>query len=171
MKLAFLGRMCSGKSTLAKYMVAKYGYEKYSCAGALKNIAKHIGMIGKDRTLLQNLGYAIRQHDNCFFSNIIQKEVHGKECVVVDDVRYIEEYQALKNEGFVFIKLCMFDDVRFQRMMDMGLNINKSEIYHDSENQIDMLPYDYIITATTTSTKVDDIEQLEKILSLIGFAI
>lgn len=171
MKLGFIGRMCSGKSTLAKYMVEKYGYEKYSCASALKSIAKDIGMIGKDRTLLQNLGYSIRKYNNCFFSDIIQKDVHGKEFVVVDDVRYIEEYQALKNEGFIFIKLCMFDDVRFQRMMDMGLNINKSEIYHDSENQIDMLPYDYIITATTTSTKEDDIEQLEKILKLLGGSI
>ena len=55
MKIAIIGKMCSGKSYVADYIVKKYNLEKYSFADKLKSIAVELfGMHHKNQKIASN---------------------------------------------------------------------------------------------------------------------
>jgi dephospho-CoA kinase len=164
MKLAFIGKLGSGKSSLADYMVKNYDCSIFRCAGALKKIATEIGMMGKDRSLLQKLGYMIRSYDTYFFAKALIKEIGNSENVVVDDVRYEEEYELLKENGFIFIKLDVSEEVRCNRLSKVGIYPTREQLNHDSESHIDNLQEDYKITDNIDLTIEENISVLECIL-------
>ena len=57
MKLAFIGKICSGKSFLSKQIADIYDCKIFSFASKLKEIASDLfDMQQKDRKLLQDLG-------------------------------------------------------------------------------------------------------------------
>ena len=65
MKLAITGVMCSGKSTIANYLVQTYNFQKFSFADDIKKYAFEIfDMKYKDRKLLQDFGSKMKEIDN-----------------------------------------------------------------------------------------------------------
>jgi uridine kinase len=63
MKNGICGKMCSGKTTLANYILSKNpNYKKFSFADKLKEIAKDLFfMEKKNRNLLINIGTKMRE--------------------------------------------------------------------------------------------------------------
>lgn len=164
MRVAFIGKMGSGKTLLSDYMVKKYGCKKYSCARSLKDIATQIGMVGKDRSLLQKLGFAVRYYDSYFFAKNLIKDIGEEKNATIDDVRYIEEYELLKKAGFLFIKKEVKDEIRLKRLAVIGMNPTEEQFNHDSEIHIDDLPYEYKISDEIDKDIPTIYNELESIL-------
>lgn len=116
--IAFIGRQGSGKSYQAQQLVKERDFVKLSFANPLREIAfKIIGMDFEEgmkqydelkrtelinglnfRNILENLGASVRKYDEDFWARALIKDI--KETmgnVVIDDMRYPNEYVAVKN--------------------------------------------------------------------------
>lgn len=108
-KIALLGRSGAGKDTFADFLVEERNFTKMFFAEPLYLIANEVfGMKKKNRELLQDIGMALRGVDEEVFVNNLKRKVkeaekEGIENIIITDVRQENEFNALKEMGFVFI--------------------------------------------------------------------
>ena len=121
MKIAICGKMCSGKSTLANYIMSTYpGYQKYSFAQKVKELCVELfDMEGKDRLLLINFANKMRDIDGKVWVNQVLKQTESKEKCIIDDVRYQNEVDALIDDGWSFIQLNVPNETQQKRIMEL----------------------------------------------------
>jgi len=160
-RIAFSGKMHVGKTTSADYLVQKYGFVKLSFAGKLKEIAKDLwpeqfecGQ--KPRKLLQDLGMKMREIDQDVWVKYLVRIVRSlpkDSNIVVDDLRFMNEYTALKNEGFFIVRILR--DVPPSPLDD-----------HPSEKEVEQMPYDLFLLNTGTLDRL--YEKLDKIMAMVG---
>ena len=144
MKIAIIGKMCSGKSYVADYIVKKYNLEKYSFADKLKSIAVELfGMNHKDRKLLQTIADKMKEIDNDVWVNFLVSQIKHKNNIVIDDVRFVNEYEALDKLGFIFIKLKVDKKTQKERLVrKYGFDSADKQIAcmsHNSEIILDLI--------------------------------
>jgi hypothetical protein len=115
--IAFVGRQGSGKSFQSQKLVHERGFKKISFADPLRDIA--FSVIGMDyekgmrkydelkrtnlinglnfRNILENLGASVRKYDTDFWAQaLITKIEQCTENVVIDDMRYPNEYELVR---------------------------------------------------------------------------
>lgn len=160
MKIAFGYKMYSGKDTSVNYLISKYGGEKISFSKPLYDILHYAQKvcnfpIEKDRKFLQWIGTDwAREKDNNIWINLAInniKNIDGN--VYCSDVRFINEFKSLKENGFIVIKI--------ERNLTFT---NKSSTNHISENDLDKIEnseWDYVIkndgTLKELYRQIDDI--------------
>jgi len=107
--IGIIGKAWSGKSTVA-LMLKKYGFVKYSFATPLKVAVVDLFGISKltNRRLLQSVGTALRSVDPYVFVNKAIskiKQTNPETPIVIDDVRFKNEAEALRNLNFLLIRI------------------------------------------------------------------
>lgn len=120
MKIAFFGPMCSGKSTISKYLEETYDFKILSFASHVKEYCKEIfDMKYKDRKLLQDFANKCREINENVWVNLTEKEITKMKGIniVIDDLRFPNEYKMLKRLGFIVIKLDISPDLQYERIM------------------------------------------------------
>ena len=156
MKIAISGKMGSGKTALAHVLEDQYEFHKFSFADKLKQIVMDLwdipweNVFGKNkkesRKLMQDFGKKMREIDENVWINYILREVSARDTltkeygvksifgdnIVIDDVRYKNEYTALKNAGFIMVRMDANSDIRKQRLGE-----GFSETGHLSETDLD----------------------------------
>ena len=136
MKIAIIGKMCSGKSTIAQIIMDHdSSYKTFSFGGAVKRYAKEIfNMQGKDRSLLINFANKMREIDsNVWIRPVIEESRLFDNCIV-DDVRYQNELDALVNDNWIIIKLNISRELQEKR-----IKLTYPENYEDHLKNIDHL--------------------------------
>ena len=117
LRLAFAGPMASGKSTLAKLIGRTFGCQVKSFATPVKEIAKSMfAMTTKDRKLLQTIGMTGRAIHQDTWANKLMDSIDQNDNVCVDDVRFENECEILKEHGFLIIYLSVEDTERVRRL-------------------------------------------------------
>ena len=170
MRIGICGKIASGKTTLANELVKKYGYTRFSFGTAVKQFAVEIcGMDPekKDRELLQKIGHEGRRilFQDVWVETVIRKSKQV-ELAIVDDIRYINEMEALKNDGWILIKLNISQELQekriretypdnFQQHLDNRNHVSETEM-----DTIDASKFDFIIS-------VDENGNVEKIVNKI----
>jgi len=141
--------MGSGKTWAAEYLVNNKGYTKLSLAGKLKAIAYEMygiqGKDGNDRLVLQGLGTDLRKYDEnvwikYLLSTVKHRETESKYAkFAVDDVRYINEANVLRKNGFIIIRIVTDSKLIEARLTRLYPNRPATAILHASETeQIDI---------------------------------
>lgn len=125
-KIALVGRMCSGKSTVARKLSQKFtgsGFAVYNLA--LGNAVKeHYNQLfrrhnfftnDKPRKQLIQFAQKMREVDENVWINALMEEMNPIEkinkyredeiVIIVDDVRQYNEYERLSKEGFAFYRI------------------------------------------------------------------
>ena len=157
-KIGIIGKICSGKSYIANYLVDKYNFTKYSFADPLKKIAtKYYNMKNKDRKLLQDLAIKMKDIDHNIFVNYLLNNYNKYDNVVIDDVRFKNELIELKKHNFTIIKLNVNKELQINRY---------NNLYND---EIDRLNHLSELEQDTFSDKLIDytLESNENILNQI----
>ena len=157
-KIAFVGKAGSGKTTLAEYLVKKHGFRKFSFADAVKEIAyKYFGMVKKDRDLLQAIGEKLREIDKDVWIKILLAKLDVADYVhaVVDDCRYLNEAKALRDRGFILIKLG-----------GSHKTLTLQQRKHSSEREVDQIVENYFLD--TNKPLEETYQELEEILKNTG---
>lgn len=147
MKIAICGKMCSGKSSLANYIMRVFpDYQKYSFGQKVKDLCVELfNMEGKDRQLLINFANKMRELDSDVWIRQVLKETKGKDHCIIDDVRYQNEVDALLDDGWTFIQLYIPSGLQLERIMKVYPNDYQSHIdasTHVSEQNNFIFPKD-----------------------------
>jgi len=153
LKIAFIGKMCSGKSTMCRYLQSIHSeFIVLSFAAKIKEIARDLfEMKKKDRALLQQIGTKMRELDSDVFAKYLIRQSNKSNFVLVDDVRYINELNYLKKNGFILVKLVIspqFQKKRIEQLYGEHSDEHLSRLGHSSETiqeQIDDKEFDVII--------------------------
>jgi hypothetical protein len=145
MKLAFGYKMRCGKDTACDYMIKTHGGKKLSFASPIYDILhyaqKRCGITQeKDREFLQYIGteWGRKKDENLWVNLLLKNTVLTNNEIptnfFVSDLRFLNEFYALKNNGWTCIKIIRSEF--------------KQTHSHISETQLDDLPdneWDYII--------------------------
>lgn len=150
--IAISGKAGAGKTTAAG-ILENAGYQSVSIADPLKDIAEEVWGVGarKDRDILQPLGQRIRQMDEDAWSNLAIRRmqeaglgVSGK-LFVIDDLRFPNEYHALRTEGFIVVRIEARTELRIVRLQNNGKLQNAEQLGDISETALDDAEFDYVI--------------------------
>ena len=167
MKIAICGKMCSGKSTLANYIMSSYpGYQKYSFAQKVKELCVELfDMEGKDRLLLINFANKMREIDGKVWVNHVLKQTESKEKCIIDDVRYQNEVDALIEDGWSFIQLNVPNELQKKRIMELYPDNYQEHIQsmnHISERNEFVIPEGYprLVLDTSESNYHKNIQEV-----------
>jgi cytidylate kinase len=157
MKIAITGKICSGKSTLANKLKDKLKLEKYSFANNVKKYAKEIfEMEYKDRKLIQDFAEKMKELDNNIWINQLDKEIKDKTHIVIDDLRFENEYKYLKKNNYYIIKLLIDKNQQIKRIEDLykdKAHEHLARLEHISECNIDKLNADLTINTEDVDIK------------------
>ena len=91
MKIAFSGPICSGKSTMSKYLQEEYNCKIISFAQPVKTYCTEIfEMKNKDRKLLQTFADKCKEINPFVWVNLAEKEIlkNINKNIIIDDLRY-----------------------------------------------------------------------------------
>lgn len=171
--LAIVGGFAAGKTTLSDGLVQQ-GYTRVSFARYLKEIVANVyndgAPIGKTdeydvvdlngvtrtisgRQMLQEFGQSVKALDRDFWINSLMRDIrqgtYGFGPFVTDDCRFPYEAQALKDIGFLIVKLDVDLDVRIQRYeQTYGRKPTPEELVHPSEIELVDIDPDFRIDGT-----------------------
>jgi len=172
--IAFSGKMCSGKTTLASYLTGKYGYIKVSFAGGVYKVAREVfDMQGKDRELLQKVGMTMRSIRSDVWIHMLKKKIleikmtgfgsgiytaDSNEPIdwipfkpinfTCDDCRFVNEVQALQSWGWLVIRLDCPEQQRMDRIQKLYPDTPLEALHHISETELDTYEhFDYELNA------------------------
>tara|TARA_B100000900_G_C20583580_1_gene718586 strand:- start:1216 stop:1725 length:510 start_codon:yes stop_codon:yes gene_type:complete len=161
MKIAICGKMCSGKTSLAKYIQkSESRFKILSYGQKVKDISTELfNMTKKDRTLIINVASKMREINPDVWSNYILKQSKELEYCIIDDLRFQNELDGLMNDecDWIFIKLNISKEIQEKRIkllypdnyqdhiknnkhLSEQLNLDfkdKKVIHIDSHNELD----------------------------------
>jgi dephospho-CoA kinase len=159
MKIAVVGKMRSGKDTLARFFEENDDAYKMAFGDGIKRVCALLFPVqvaqGKPRELYQEVGQYFRTIDPLVWikyldNNMEIHKLYGQENFVISDVRQMNEYEYLKAEGFTIIKVEAEDEIRKKRIIASGDQFEEKHFYHETELTVDTLPYDYLVTNNDT---------------------
>ncbi len=150
-KIGIIGKMCSGKTTLSRhlqqYMKDKYHvkFETLSFAGKVYELAYDLFDMSrekKDRRLLQMIGTNMRMIDENVWVKYVMKQSREKD-VLVEDCRYMNEFEALHGGDFLMIKIEIDEEYqreRLKRTYPDTYHQHFENLKHASEVDIEKIP-------------------------------
>ena len=141
MLIGLIGKKGTGKTTIAKYLEDNHGFKRYSFADPLKEMLVNAGMctygeLYEEKTdfsrwLMQKIGTDIIRNQvskSFWVDKPGEKLVRNRDnMVIIDDIRFIDEYLYLKALGHYHKKIFF---IRIKR--DTGF-----EDVHVSETELD----------------------------------
>lgn len=180
LKIAICGYLRAGKDTVTDYLVEKYFFKKFAFADELKDtlhrLFPDIPRVPKPRHPYQVFGEGVCDLDipgaktvwidACLRSidDYIKQcaELH-KECknIVITDLRKPLEYERLRKENYIIIRVTASEEVRLQRAKKAGDKFSKADLSHYTESYVDQFDVDFEIenngTLEELKRKVDEV--------------
>jgi hypothetical protein len=166
--IALAGKSGAGKSTAAQ-LLEQLGYQTRSFAAPLKRIAAELWgeAATTDRAKLQCLGVAVREIDPDTWAKLLIRDTRPISQsmgyvgprgypVVVDDLRFENEWFALKGEGFVIVRVEAPRLVRIDRLKGNGKWQDADQLEHVSETAVSHLTADHTIPNDGTTNAFYD---------------
>jgi hypothetical protein len=154
-RLAVSGKMRSGKDTLSEYLVKRYGFTRFAFADRLKAVAVELfgmSVSRKDRHLLVELGRKMCEVDRLVWVNYVLGKIPLRANVIISDVRFRYEYDALRAFDFTMVRMETDRDTQVGRLMKFGSAADVSLLDDRSETDLDAAQFDWTIDGTTYGT-------------------
>jgi len=177
--IGLAGRMKSGKTMVADWLVEEHGFTKVSFGeGVRQEVARGWGVgvdtwkeMEKDnknelRPILQAWGMARRKvsGDNYWVLRALEGLSLDVENIVVDDVRFLNEVEAIKEFGGQTGWLEVNEATQIER------GANEEYLNHESEMELsDAVWYPSFVVNTSSTTESSVLDFVELYLRLGGF--
>lgn len=183
MKIALVGKMRSGKDTIAEYANEHYFFARFAFGDGIREVCRllfpeQMKDGSKPRSLLQGVGQLMRQLEpdvwvNKCFSEIKEEEVafakvikHDCLDVIITDLRQPNEFKRCKEEGFIIIKVHCDDELRLQRILSQNDQFDMKDLHHETEIHIDSYDCDFVIN--NDGSLEDLYKQFDEIVEMIS---
>jgi dephospho-CoA kinase len=175
--VGLIGRIASGKTIVAEHLVDQYDAVVYRFSDVLRDVLERLHK-PNTRENLQALGLALRKafEDEGILASVLKGDIlrQDKRIIVVDGIRYDDEFRIVKDVGGVVVYVTAPAELRYSRVVERGTRGEKDISFeefkasemNETERLIDDLggKADYVIENTGTldelKEKVDEI--LEK---------
>ncbi|MGG0487221.1 hypothetical protein ABEY65_28125 [Priestia aryabhattai] len=174
-KIAVTGEIRSGKDTVCEYISQRvFDCEKLYFAEGIEKIIRtffpEAYEHGKPRKHFQDIGTFMRTIDPDVWVKYTAEKyellnMNYSTNFICTDLRQPNEYEWLKSEGFVVIKVDADFEIRKERAEKAGDVFTDEMFNHPVEQSIRSLPYDHLITNNTTLEDLFD--QVDYILKEI----
>jgi len=113
LRITFAGKTRSGKTTSANYLLRTYGFIKISFTGKLIEFAheffpERFEKGEKPQELIQALREKLREIDSDVWVKYVTRKIETlpKDAdIVIDDLHFPNEYEAVKSLGFLVVRL------------------------------------------------------------------
>lgn len=163
MNIGICGKAGTGKTVVADHLIKKYGYKRHSIADEVKRIAVRLfKMKKKDRKLLQDIGFKMREIRPSVWIDFLIDQIRGKDKIVVDDIRYPNEYQALKKEGFKIIRVVADRETCIERLSERDGTAAVERLDDESETAMDDIKIENVLDGNLPLEEM--LAQLDKLL-------
>ena len=155
-KIAICGPLRSGKDMATAYLSLFYGFTPYAFGDSLKaflfEIFPNVPREPKPRHLLQRFGQIMREIDeNVWLDACLRKiERNNDSLVLISDLRQPNEYERLKAEGYVIIRIQADLETRVRRAIEAGDDFSADDLTHETETNLDKFDVDYCVDNNTT---------------------
>lgn len=163
-KLALCGKLRSGKSLVAGYLSLMHDFQPFAFGDALKNAFHRafpqIPRQPKPRAYYQSFGQWARAtiDENVWIDATMRKIddylAQNRLRILIEDVRQQNEYDRLKREGFVFVRITAPDELRLERARKAGDDFTETDLAHETETFVDSFEVDYEVA---NDGKVDEL--------------
>jgi dephospho-CoA kinase len=117
--IGLIGKIASGKTIVADYLVNKKGGSYYRFSDVLRDILIRIHK-PITRENLQDLGLAIRKvFGDGILAQAVRKDISSDkaELIVVDGIRYLDEFDMVKSLGGTIIFITAPETARYERVI------------------------------------------------------
>ena len=117
LKLGLVGKGQSGKSFVATELRDKHGFDKMSLQDPAKSIARRLWVYGKGQRVSWERRYRIydamyKIDSDVWVRYLLNRIPKTPRNIVVDDIRYVNELQMLRESGFIIIRVTRPEDGR-----------------------------------------------------------
>lgn len=175
-KIALTGKFRSGKSTAEAYLGSHYHMRSFAFADELKTAFHrafpNVPRNPKPRAFYQKFGewacetFGERVWVDKVFEAVGRFEQRSDASILITDLRKPVEYQALKEAGYVIIRIEAADDLRIKRAIQEGDEFDETSLTHSSELYIDKITPDYTVFNNLDPSSM--VEQLDYVMEEIG---
>jgi len=169
MRIAIGGKAGVGKTTMARYLAEKYDYKIISIADQVKFIAHLIfDMKNKDRGLLQDIGKKMREIKPTVWIDYTIKRVFEGDTdrIVIDDMRFPNEYNRFNENGFVLVKITADRELCVDRLLKRDGNFDLKKLDDESETALDDIEFPEVID---NNGGFDEFyKRIDKLMSRLG---
>lgn len=158
--IALIGRMRSGKDSVME-ILQEWGFPVVHLAfgDSMKEMAHlefpDVPRKPKPIEMYQQYGQAKRMFDpdifvkptmsKLWFEQALDRGHDRQRTYVVTDVRQPNEYKAVKDAGFVIVKVHASEEVRVSRMKANGETVSREILDAETESYIDTYKYDHLL--------------------------
>jgi dephospho-CoA kinase len=172
--IGITGHMGSGKSTVAQYLTAKYGFQRMRISGKMREIAKELEL-EPSRDFLQGISEFMKVFDEDVWIKYVAKRVEtSTSSIVIDDIRVKNEIDLLRPLGFQFLRV-ESPSLNRKKRIESRRSIKISELdwkkwsTHSTEIQVPHLSVDFIIKNEKSIRDLED--QVDRIMLTLGFSL
>jgi hypothetical protein len=166
MKIAIVGKMCSGKTSVANYIQSiRPEYKLFSFAMGVKDVAYTYFQMPrnpemKNRSLLISIGSKMREIDPDVWVKYTHSLTKQYDFCIIDDVRFSNELDTLVNDNWKLIKLNVSRDTQIERLKKLYPHTFKDHIYNiDNETELHLQYYTNYDLIINTDSSRDEIER------------
>lgn len=145
MKIGIIGKMCTGKTTLANLITRlDPRHQRYSFGTGVKEVAtRYFDMKYKHRSLLVQVATQLKQIDPDVWIHYLFRQIKDSNYCVIDDVRHQNELDYLIEQGWFLIRLTLNEKERIRRLQHIYPNTYQDHIQNmeDISEQCDNLVF------------------------------
>lgn len=164
--IGIAGKIASGKTTLAHTISGVWGIPVIPLAKALKDdVTEALSAAGlacavqdivpqykrEMRGLLQDWGLLFRKLNGEDYWVKRMLAAAGKKPCIVDDVRFVNEFDSLRKHGFLLVRLEIAAPTQEARLHELYPDTPMSQLQHVSETDLDghLSMFDIVIDSNT----------------------
>ncbi len=169
-RIGLSGKMSSGKSLVASYLVKNHGFTELSFAARLKQIVREMFDIDVDkkderaRSVLQQFAQHSREIDPLVWVRYIIRRLPDTGNVVISDVRFGNEFSTLQHIGFTMVRMMMDRPTQEEFIAKTYPGLPLILLDDQSETELDNYPFDYYIDNGGTVPLADVYKQVDMLV-------
>ena len=136
--IGLVGKIASGKGTVAEYLEKKYNANTYRFSTILRDILKRLHY-EISRTNMQTMSTVLRKNfGEDLFAKVIAEDVKkdNNKLIIIDGIRRMEDIKFLNEmDGFILTKIIADPEIRYKRLIER--TENKGDSQKTYENFLD----------------------------------
>jgi dephospho-CoA kinase len=133
--IALMGRSGAGKTTVANQLVSEYGYHRCTPGDICRRMCSLV-FGNEDRSLMNRVTELLKTIDELVWLKAAMANAPAGKPLVYDSMRFTQEYDYLRNEGFEVWLVETREDLRHRRLRARGQIYSPEDETHALEVEL-----------------------------------